>query len=80
MQTVFDWMSVLLFGALVVLYLQRSASPQPVDRPWQYLPPAIGCALANYIGNHGSSVIAVLILVLVIAYIFYALLRPRSQT
>ncbi|WP_225206463.1 XrtV sorting system accessory protein [Novosphingobium huizhouense] len=80
MQTVFDWLSVLLFAALVVLYLQRSSRATPVDRIWQYIPPAIGCAAANYLGNHGSPLAAVVLMVLVMAYVFYALLRPRPQS
>jgi hypothetical protein len=54
MTTVFDWVAVVLFAALVVLYLQRSTGPAvPGDHAWLYLPPALGCALANYLGNGG---------------------------
>ena len=79
MQTVFDWLTVALFAGLVVLYLQRSAQPDPVDRVWHYVPPALGCALANYLGNHGATVPAVLLIMLVMAYVFYALLRRRAD-
>ncbi len=76
METIYDWLTVLLFGGLAVLYLQRSAAAQPTDRVWQYLPPSVGCAAANYFGNHDSGLLAVVLMVLVLAYIFYVL-RPR---
>ena len=76
METVFDWISVLTFACLAVLYLERSASAEPKDKVWHYVPPALGCALANYLGNEGYEVGAVVCLVAVIAYIYYAL-RPQ---
>ena len=55
MQTYFDWLSVGLFCALTVLFLQRSVGPAPArDRIWHYIPPAVGCAAANYVGNQGN--------------------------
>jgi hypothetical protein len=76
MQTIFDWLTVLTFAGLAVLYLQRSSMEEPQDRIWHYLPPAVGCALVNYLGNEGYSVIAALGLVAVLAYIYYVL-KPR---
>jgi hypothetical protein len=76
MQTIFDWLTVLTFAGLAVLYLQRSSMEEPQDRIWHYLPPAVGCALVNYLGNEGYIVIAALGLVAVLAYIYYVL-KPR---
>lgn len=76
METIFDWLSVLLFSGLAVLYLQRSAAEEPKDKVWQYLPPAIGCATANYLGNHDNAIAAVVLLVATMAYIYYVL-RPK---
>jgi hypothetical protein len=76
METIFDWLTVLTFAGLAVLYLQRSALAEPSDHIWQYLPPAIGCALVNYIGNEGYTIPAALGLVVVLAYIYYVL-KPR---
>jgi len=54
MSTLFDWLSVLLFSGLAVLYLQRSVTPSGRrDRVLSYLPPALGCAGANWLGNGG---------------------------
>jgi hypothetical protein len=73
METVYDWLSMAIFAALIVLFLQRSMMDEPSDAIWHYLPPALGCALANYVGNAGHSVIAVALMVTVAAYILYVL-------
>lgn len=79
METIFDWLTVITFAGLAVLYLQRSAMPEPQDRIWHYLPPAIGCAVVNYVGNEGYPVLAALGLVVVLAYIYYVL-KPHLKT
>ncbi len=73
METVFDWLTVATFAGLAVLYLQRSAMPESRDRTWHYLPPAIGCAVVNYLGNEGYVIIAGIALVVVLMYIYYVL-------
>lgn len=76
MQTVFDWLSVVIFAGLVVLFLQRSIAPNPKDKLISYAPPALGCAFANQLGNHGYEAAAVLLLLGVVGYSWYVLLRP----
>lgn len=78
METIFDWLTVLTFAGLAVLYLQRSAEAEPRDRIWHYLPPAIGCAVVNYVGNEGYAVVAAIGLVAVLAYIYYVLKPYRG--
>lgn len=73
MQTVYDWLTVSAFAGLLVLFLQRSSRADLTDHLWQYLPPAVGCGLANYLGNEGYDVFAVLTLVAVGAYVYYVL-------
>jgi hypothetical protein len=73
METPFDWLTVLTFVGLAVLFLQRSTEETPRDKVWQYLPPAIGCAVVNYLGNEGYQIIAVIGLVAILAYIYYVL-------
>ena len=58
MVTIFDWVSIILFSGIAVLYLQRSAQPEPSDKVWHYIAPAVGCAAVNYSGNHGEPEIA----------------------
>lgn len=61
-------------GALVILFLHRSVGDQePTDSILHYMPPAIGCAVANYVGNQGQGPLSALIVVVVLAYIVLVL-------
>jgi hypothetical protein len=52
METVYDWVTVAIFAGLIVVFLQRSVGDgEPQDSILSYLPPAIGCAVANQVGN-----------------------------
>lgn len=81
MQTVYDWVTVAIFAGLIVIFLQRSVGEgEPQDSILSYLPPAIGCAVANYFGNEGLEqnnvafqVLATLGIVAVIAYTYYVI-------
>lgn len=73
MQTPFDWLTVAIFAGLAVLFLQRSSLARPVDSIPLYIPPALGCALANWLGNNGYVVPALLICVAVIVYVLRVL-------
>jgi hypothetical protein len=58
----------------VVLFLHRSVQPgEPQDTIYHYLPPSIGCAVANYVGNEGMGLISFLIVVGVLIYILLVL-------
>lgn len=76
METIWDWITVLAFGALIVLLLSRSSQETPSDHLWQYLIPAAGCAIANQIGNHYSDVLAAAVLTLVLIYVNRVLKWP----
>ena len=78
MKTVYDWITLGIFGGLIVLFLDRSAKPEPPDHLWQYLIPAVGCGLANYAGNEGLHVLAVAIIVAVIGYVV-VVLKPFGK-
>jgi hypothetical protein len=70
LETVYDWITIAIFGGLVVLFLHRSmAEGEPQDTILHYLPPALGCALANYVGNHGQGPLSALIVVAVLIYV-----------
>lgn len=73
METIWDWLTVFIFAGLATLLLQRSSEDQPRDKLWHYAPPSIGCALANYLGNHDQPIIAGVILVGVVIYVFRVL-------
>jgi hypothetical protein len=50
METPYDWLTIIVFAGLIVLFLQRSQGA-PRDHLWQYLVAAVGCAVTNYLGN-----------------------------
>ena len=50
METPYDWVTILVFAGLIVLFLQRSQGVAR-DHLWQYLVAAVGCAATNYLGN-----------------------------
>lgn len=74
MQTIFDWVTMAIFSGLVVLFLNRSMAPEEKqDNIYHYAPPALGCALANYLGNHDQRVVAIALVIAVVGYILFFL-------
>lgn len=75
METIYDWVSLAIFAGLIVLFLQRSTSEQPEKDVslLYYLGAGVGCAVADYAGNHGQDVVAILLLVATLAFIFFYL-------
>ena len=79
MKTIYDLMTMVIFAGLVVLFLQRSATPQTSDdHLYQYLPPAVGLAVANWLGNQEQNLFAIGIILAVVAYIM-VILKPFKQ-
>lgn len=84
METVYDWVTLAIFAGLVVLFLQRSTSERAEKDAsiLYYLAAGVGCAAANYFGNHDQHAVAIAILVATIGFIIYFLnpfkLRPGS--
>ncbi len=79
METIWDWITVMVFGGLIVLMLQRSSEENPRDKLIDYLVPAAGCGIANYIGNEYSSIGAAIALALVGYYIVTVLKFPPAD-
>jgi hypothetical protein len=84
MDTIYDWISLAIFAGLVVLFLQRSTSEhegKDVSLLF-YLAAGVGCAVADYFGNHGQDVVAVLLLIATVVFIAVYLkpfkLTPRA--
>ena len=50
-----------------------SASVPPPDSLWHYAPPAVGCAIVNYIGNEGWNLLAGIGLLAVATYTYRVL-------
>ena len=74
MQTIFDWVTMAVFSGLVVLFLNRSMAPEEKqDNIYHYAPPALGCAIANYLGNHDQRIVAIAIVIAAVGYILFFL-------
>ena len=81
METIFDWVSLAIFAGLIVLFLQRSTG-ESADKDVSllyYLGAGVGCAVANYLGNHEQPVIAIVLLIATVAFIIYYL-KPFKFT
>lgn len=76
METPYDWVTVGIFAGLIVLFMQRSTSESAddVNDPlWMYLAAGVGCAIANYIGNEGQHILAVLAIIATLAFVVHFL-------
>lgn len=75
MQTVYDWVTLAIFAGLVVLFLQRSTSERAEKDASLlfYLAAGAGCAIANYFGDQGQHLIAIVLLAATLALIFFCL-------
>jgi hypothetical protein len=69
LETIYDWVTVGLFAALIVLFLQRSSSDRPGDSLIHYLIAAVGLAVINQLGNSGYDLLAVIGLVGIVAFV-----------
>jgi hypothetical protein len=72
MKSVYDWVTVAIFAGLLVLFLQRSMAPEDAQEPDSiitYLIAGVGCAVANYLGNHEMHIAAVLLIVATLAFV-----------
>lgn len=79
MQTIYDWVAVIMFCGLITLYLHRSVDvDDPGDALWQYLVASVGCAVANWLGNEGRDLLAVAMLALTLGFTLYVLAPFRS--
>ena len=84
METPYDWITIIVFAGLIVLFLQRSQGVAR-DHLWQYLVAAIGCAGTNYLGNEaiklentGYHLAAVALGIGTLAFIWFAL-KPFTE-
>lgn len=81
METAYDWITVIIFAALVTHFLNQSAKPERTDPSiWHYLAAAAGCAVANWLGNEGWDVAAIAVIVATLLYAFHFLIRARPPS
>ena len=57
-------------------YIRSVAEKEPQDTIYHYLPPAVGCAIANYVGNHGQGPLSAAIVVAVLVCNVVLVLKP----
>ena len=79
MQSPFTWLALLMFTGLAALMLQRSIAEKPVDKLVLYAPPAIGCAVVDFLGNRSFVVAPIIGLALIVVYIMIVL-RPSARS
>ena len=82
MSSVYDWVSLAIFAALIVLFLQRSTGEQSEKDVslFYYLGAGAACAIANYLGNHGQDLAAIVLLIANIVFIILCLKPFKLKT
>jgi len=80
MSSFWDFATMAVFAGLIVLFLQRSMGDEAADNDpmWRYLAAAVGCAVANYLGNEVNGYAAAAALVVTLLFILFEL-RPFPQ-
>ncbi|MDO7844115.1 XrtV sorting system accessory protein [Sphingomonas immobilis] len=80
MKTIYDWITVAIFCAIITLFLSRSVAETkvPGDFLIHYLVASVGCAVANYLGNEGYHFAAAAMIAASVGYVFY-FLRPLAR-
>ena len=74
MRTPYDWITVALFAIVAGLFFRRALGDgMGDDALLPYLPPALGCAFANHLGNKGYDAVALALLAGVIAWTWHVL-------
>ncbi|GHF25441.1 hypothetical protein GCM10017044_20310 [Kordiimonas sediminis] len=76
MNTVFDFITVAIFIAIVGMFFQFSKKED--QNITAYIVPAIGCALGNYFGNEGFVIPAWVIIFATVYYVFFHILRKEG--
>ena len=76
MKSLYDLVSLILFAGIAVLFLQRSASEERDGTAlWKYLVAAVGCAVADVLGNNGYMIASIAMFVALVVF-SVVMLRP----
>jgi hypothetical protein len=80
LKTIYDLISIGIFAGLAILFLQRSASPIQDPIPiWKYALPAVGLALADFLGNHDQAIFSIAVFLAVTGYALTVLKPFRRE-
>jgi hypothetical protein len=76
MSTIYDFITVAIFIALVGMFLQFSRKEdQDIGA---YVWPMLGCAIGNFLGNEGFVIPAWIVIAGTCAYIFFRILKNEG--
>ncbi len=73
MSTIYDYISVLGFIVIVVLYFHYNNKQE--QNFTGYFWPSLGCAFTNYFGNKGYPIVAFVLIAVTILYIYIFIIR-----
>ncbi len=76
MSTIYDFVSVAIFVALVGMFLQFSRKEDQDIAA--YVWPMLGCAMGNFLGNELSGIAAWAVFIATGAYIFFRILKNEG--
>lgn len=77
METLFDLMSVALFIATAGIFFHRFRSEDPPLAPYMLI--SLVCAVANWLGNSGGGIGAVLLLIAAAFYLLHIAGSPYAE-
>lgn len=77
METLFDLMSVALFIATAGIFFYRFRSEDPPLAPYMLI--SLVCAVANWLGNSGGGIGAVLLLIAAAFYLLHIAGAPYAE-
>ncbi len=77
METLFDLMSVALFIATAGIFFHRFRSEDPPLAPYMLI--SLVCAVANWLGNSGGGIGAVLLLIAAAFYLLHIAGAPYAE-
>ena len=79
MRTVFDFVSIAVFAAVAVMFIQAVVTERvKLKQVWKYGLAGAGCALANHLGDDGLRIEAVFVALLTVAFALLVLLPITS--
>ena len=79
MKSLYDLVSLIIFAGIAVLFLQRSASAEPdTTSLWKYAVAAIGCAVADVLGNNGQMIPSIIVFIALAVFSVF-MLRPFQR-
>jgi len=71
METIYDWITVLIYAGLVTRFLSQAASDDGGDESiLHYLVASVACAVANWLGNEGHDAAAIALIAATLAFIW----------